>query len=150
MGTGRQRFGQRWRHRQVKVSGKTGSLSQEQPTFIHYTWFVAFAPVDKPRLAVAALVGNGPLWHIKGLDLAREVMDAFFGPPSGTRPVASRPTLTGSGKSGSAPARAKTRTGKAGSPPASARSASTGAKSKAGAGKQPGSGKANAGGKTSR
>ena len=78
-GTARRRFGARgWRHRGVQVAGKTGSLTGRKPTTIHYTWFVGFAPAAAPRIAFAALVGNGPLWHIKGTFLAREVLDAYF------------------------------------------------------------------------
>jgi len=79
-GTARQRFTRRWRHREIEVAGKTGSLSRQAP-FTHYTWFVAYAPATAPQIAVSALVGNGALWHIKGLDLAREVLDSHFGGP---------------------------------------------------------------------
>lgn len=80
VGTARRRYGRRgWRHRDVAVAGKTGSLTDRRGKVpIHCTWFVGFAPADKPRIAVAALVANAPLWHIKATFLAREVMDAYF------------------------------------------------------------------------
>jgi cell division protein FtsI/penicillin-binding protein 2 len=43
-----------------------------------YTWFVGFAPADKPEVAIAALVVNTPLWRIKGPQLARDVLRAYF------------------------------------------------------------------------
>ncbi|MCB9596271.1 MAG: penicillin-binding protein [Sandaracinaceae bacterium] len=55
------------------VAGKTGTLAAEDP-YRSYTWFVGFAPVDDPQIAVAALVVNGPRWRIKGAYIAREAM----------------------------------------------------------------------------
>ncbi len=57
----------------VEVAGKTGTLATEDP-YRSYTWFVGFAPVDDPQIAVAALVVNGPRWRIKGSFVAREAM----------------------------------------------------------------------------
>ncbi len=79
VGTARRRFGRRgWRHRKVAVAGKTGSLTRRSDPPIHFTWFVGFAPADAPEMAVSAVVGNAPLWHIKATYLAREVLDAYF------------------------------------------------------------------------
>jgi cell division protein FtsI/penicillin-binding protein 2 len=61
----------------IVVAGKTGTLTKHQLNR-HYTWFVGFAPADAPEVAVAALVVNTPVWQIKGPDLAREVLDAYF------------------------------------------------------------------------
>lgn len=57
----------------VSVAGKTGSLSSERP-YRAYSWWVGFAPADKPEIAVAALVVNTPRWRIKGSYLAREAL----------------------------------------------------------------------------
>jgi len=80
VGTARRRYGRRgWRHRDVAVAGKTGSLTDRRAKVpIHCTWFVGFAPADEPEIAVGALVGNAPLWHIKATFLAREVLDAYL------------------------------------------------------------------------
>jgi cell division protein FtsI/penicillin-binding protein 2 len=61
----------------VSVAGKTGTLSDAkgEQTF---TWFVGFAPSDKPEVAVSALVVNTPVWKIKGPELARDVLRAYF------------------------------------------------------------------------
>ena len=61
----------------VEVAGKTGTLSDHKANR-HYTWLVAFAPADKPEIAVAALVVNTPQWQIKGPLLARETLRAYF------------------------------------------------------------------------
>jgi cell division protein FtsI/penicillin-binding protein 2 len=61
----------------IEIAAKTGTLTRHKENR-HYTWLVAFAPADKPEIAVAALVVNTPLWHIKGPDLARDVMRAYF------------------------------------------------------------------------
>lgn len=61
----------------VAVAGKTGTLSRHQENR-HYTWFIGFAPADKPQVAVAALAVNTPTWRIKGPDLAREVLQRYF------------------------------------------------------------------------
>ena len=61
----------------VKIAAKTGSLSRSNP-YRGYTWWVGFAPVDNPQIAVAALVVNGPKWHIKASYLARQAMAYHF------------------------------------------------------------------------
>ncbi|WP_373691571.1 penicillin-binding transpeptidase domain-containing protein [Hyalangium versicolor] len=53
--------------------GKTGTLADKNP-FRDYSWFVGFAPKDHPRVAVAAIVANDPLWRIRGTWLGREAM----------------------------------------------------------------------------
>ncbi|NUN15016.1 MAG: penicillin-binding protein [Myxococcales bacterium] len=63
----------------VTVAGKTGSLSSENGGVVrHNSWFVGFAPADKPEIAIAALVVNDPKWRIKGTLLARQVLETYF------------------------------------------------------------------------
>jgi peptidoglycan glycosyltransferase len=61
----------------VEIAGKTGTLSDHQADR-HYTWFVGFAPAEKPEIAISTLVVNTPTWHIKASQLAREVLRAYF------------------------------------------------------------------------
>jgi cell division protein FtsI/penicillin-binding protein 2 len=61
----------------IVVAGKTGTLMR-QKNGRFYTWFVGFAPADKPEVAIAALVVNTPTWQIKGPELARNVLRAYF------------------------------------------------------------------------
>jgi peptidoglycan glycosyltransferase len=42
----------------VQVAGKTGTAQTGQNTI--HAWFIAFAPTDKPKVAVAVLVENQP------------------------------------------------------------------------------------------
>jgi cell division protein FtsI/penicillin-binding protein 2 len=61
----------------IAVAGKTGSLSSESP-YRAYSWFVGYAPEDKPRIALAALVVNTPKWRIKSSYLAREALRNYL------------------------------------------------------------------------
>ncbi|MBI5440471.1 MAG: penicillin-binding protein [Deltaproteobacteria bacterium] len=63
---------------EVRVAGKTGSLNGDNPPGM-YEWFIGFAPVENPKIAVASLIVNHDLWHIKGTYVAQEVMKEFFG-----------------------------------------------------------------------
>lgn len=71
-GTARKIFHERG-YALTDVAGKTGSLSDRHP-YRDYTWFVGYAPRDKPRVAVAAIVVNGYKWRIHGPYLAREAL----------------------------------------------------------------------------
>jgi len=53
--------------------GKTGTLADRAP-FRDYSWFVGFAPKDNPKVAVAAVIVNEPIWHIRATWLGREAM----------------------------------------------------------------------------
>ncbi len=61
----------------ITVAGKTGSLSSDSP-YRAYSWFIGFAPEDKPRIALAALVVNTPKWRIKSSFLAREALRSYL------------------------------------------------------------------------
>ncbi|HWZ88938.1 MAG TPA: penicillin-binding transpeptidase domain-containing protein [Polyangiaceae bacterium] len=61
----------------IQVAGKTGTLTRYKDNR-YYTWFIGFAPADKPEVAISALVVNNPSWQIKAAMLAREVLRAYF------------------------------------------------------------------------
>jgi cell division protein FtsI/penicillin-binding protein 2 len=61
----------------IPIAGKTGTLTRHKENR-HYTWFVGFAPADKPEIALATLVVNTPTWRIKAPELARNVFRAHF------------------------------------------------------------------------
>ncbi len=61
----------------IEVAGKTGTLSDYDANR-HYTWFIGFAPADKPEVAVASLVVNTPTWQVKAAQLARDALRAYF------------------------------------------------------------------------
>jgi len=60
-----------------RVAGKTGSLSRSDPP-LYYSWFVGFAPVEQPRVALAVLLGNPPKWRIKASTAARLLLSHYL------------------------------------------------------------------------
>jgi cell division protein FtsI/penicillin-binding protein 2 len=62
----------------VTVAGKTGSLNQKEAPNLAYSWFVGFAPADKPEVAVAVLLGNGSARDARAQKLARELLQGYF------------------------------------------------------------------------
>lgn len=61
----------------TKVAGKTGSLSRKKP-FLHYSWFVGFAPAERPEIAFAVLLGNPARWRIKASTAARVLVKSYL------------------------------------------------------------------------
>lgn len=61
----------------IQVAGKTGTLKPhaQAPTA---SWFVGFAPSQKPRVVVSVLLQNPDLWHQKGHQLARDILRVYF------------------------------------------------------------------------
>jgi len=59
----------------LSVAGKTGSLSKGN---IHYSWFVGFAPADKPKVAFSVLLGNPARWRIKASTAARLILTDYL------------------------------------------------------------------------
>src|SRR5262249_47373813 len=58
-GTFRNRRGRRYLP--VEVAGKTGTLSAETDRgYVGYSWFVGYAPADRPAIAFAVALGNSP------------------------------------------------------------------------------------------
>ncbi|MCX8099204.1 MAG: penicillin-binding protein 2 [Casimicrobiaceae bacterium] len=45
-----------------------------------HSWYVVFAPVEKPRIAMAVFVENGGFGARAAVPIARQVLDAFFDP----------------------------------------------------------------------
>ncbi|MFA5536212.1 MAG: penicillin-binding transpeptidase domain-containing protein [Bacillota bacterium] len=61
----------------VKVAGKTGSA--ENPHGRAHAWFVAFAPVDKPQIAIAVIVENAGTGGGQAAPIAREMIKFHLG-----------------------------------------------------------------------
>jgi len=61
----------------VRIAGKTGTLSRYNPQRT-YNWWVGYAPVDDPEIAVAALVVNEPKWRIKASYVAKEALREYL------------------------------------------------------------------------
>ncbi|HVK76768.1 MAG TPA: penicillin-binding transpeptidase domain-containing protein [Kofleriaceae bacterium] len=77
---GRERLGD------IKVAGKTGTLSRHgEPFYLQYSWFVGFAPADRPLLNVSVVLGNAELWYMKAHTAARAVLGTGLRLPDATR-----------------------------------------------------------------
>jgi peptidoglycan glycosyltransferase len=77
-GTARRAFARaRGPLRGISVAGKTGSLADAQP-YRDYSWFVGYAPADRPQVAIATVVVNERLWHARAPTVAREALEAYF------------------------------------------------------------------------
>lgn len=61
----------------IDIAAKTGSIDGKEPAG-HYSWFAAYAPVDNPQIALAALVINQDKWKIKASYLGEQALEAFF------------------------------------------------------------------------
>lgn len=74
---------------QVEVAGKTGtaqvvSLEKEKTgktirKYQNHAWFVAYAPADDPRVAVAVIVEHGGQGSDVAAPLAKRFLEAYFG-----------------------------------------------------------------------
>ncbi len=64
-----------FRRRETAVAGKTGTLSRNEPFFMEHSWFVGFAPAEKPEVIVSVLLGNPESWHLRGHEAARRLID---------------------------------------------------------------------------
>jgi cell division protein FtsI/penicillin-binding protein 2 len=62
----------------VRVAGKTGTLTKPTPEGPFYTWFVGFAPSRKPEVAISVLVANGAKWRVKATNVACDMLRVYF------------------------------------------------------------------------
>ena len=63
-----------------------------------HAWFIAFAPVDDPRIAVCVLVENGGSGSAVAAPVAREVLDHYLLPELAALPSTSTVLASGSGR----------------------------------------------------
>jgi penicillin-binding protein 2 len=64
---------------QVFTVARSASLSAKvEERLKDHAWFIAFAPVEAPRIAVAVLVENGGFGASAAAPIARKVMDAYL------------------------------------------------------------------------
>jgi peptidoglycan glycosyltransferase len=59
----------------ITVAGKTGT-AEVGPDRPSDAWFIAFAPADAPRIAVAVLIVNGGVGGDVAAPIARQVLEA--------------------------------------------------------------------------
>jgi penicillin-binding protein 2 len=95
------------------MAGKTGTAqvfsvgqneryveSQVAERLRDHSWFIAFAPAEAPRIAVAVLVENGGFGASAAAPIARKIMDAYLLPrmqrtAPGVAPPAAEPPAQG-------------------------------------------------------
>lgn len=62
----------------VDVAGKTGSLTGKRDPILNYNWFIGYAPADRPEIAFAVILANGPKWRIKAHYAARRLVQIYL------------------------------------------------------------------------
>lgn len=62
----------------IRVAGKTGTLTKPTPEGPFYTWWVGFAPSNKPEVALSVLVANRPKWRVKATNVAADMLRVYF------------------------------------------------------------------------
>ncbi|KAF0184521.1 MAG: penicillin-binding protein 2 [Nitrospirae bacterium] len=62
----------------VQVVGKSSGLTGEK--YMDHAWFVAFAPTDRPEIALAVFVEHGGGGGAVAAPIAKAAIDAYFGP----------------------------------------------------------------------
>lgn len=65
----------------VDVAGKTGTLNRAGGPFLGHSWFVGYAPAERPEVAVAVLLGNGPGAGARAHRMAEELLAGWFHRP---------------------------------------------------------------------
>lgn len=62
----------------IRVAGKTGTLTKPAPDGPFYTWFVGFAPSRKPEVAISVMVANRLKWRVKATNVAADMLRTYF------------------------------------------------------------------------
>ena len=62
----------------ILVGSKTGS-AQSRPGRPAHGWFICFAPVDNPQIAIAAIVEHGAHGATTAAPVCRAILDIYFG-----------------------------------------------------------------------
>jgi cell division protein FtsI/penicillin-binding protein 2 len=61
----------------LRVAGKTGTLRPEANEGMT-SWFIGFAPSQKPEVIVSVMLENGTVWRHKANELARDFLRSYF------------------------------------------------------------------------
>jgi penicillin-binding protein 2 len=93
---------------QYKFAGKTGTAqvftlkenqkyktSEIEERKRDHAWFIAYAPVDDPKIAISVLVENGGFGASAAAPIARKVLDAYLLGPDAVNPKKPAPQKTG-------------------------------------------------------
>jgi len=83
-GSAAKAFQGREKIRDVQVAGKTGTLSESSPVYTQYSWFVGYAPADKPTLTIPVPPGTAQPWPPQAHTAARTVLAEGLRPRAGS------------------------------------------------------------------
>ncbi|MFT3774039.1 MAG: penicillin-binding transpeptidase domain-containing protein [Minicystis sp.] len=62
----------------IRVAGKTGTLTKPAQDGPFYTWFVGFAPSRHPEVAISVMVANHLKWRVKATNIACDMLRVYF------------------------------------------------------------------------
>ena len=62
----------------IPVAGKTGT-AEDPPRRRPHAWFICYAPMDNPRIALAVIVEQGGHGGAVAAPIARHILETFFG-----------------------------------------------------------------------
>lgn len=62
----------------IRIAGKTGTLTKPVADGPFYTWWVGFAPSNKPEVALSILVANRGKWRVKATNVAADMLRVYF------------------------------------------------------------------------
>jgi peptidoglycan glycosyltransferase len=62
----------------IRIAGKTGTLTRPVADGPFYTWWVGFAPSNKPEIALSVLIANRPKWRVKATNVAADMLRVYF------------------------------------------------------------------------
>lgn len=62
----------------IRVAGKTGTLTKPATDGPFYTWFVGFAPSRKPEVAISVMIANHLKWRVKATNVASDMLRVYF------------------------------------------------------------------------
>ncbi|MFN2272255.1 MAG: penicillin-binding transpeptidase domain-containing protein, partial [Anaerolineae bacterium] len=63
----------------IPVAGKTGTAEVGGPDTQPHSWFAAYAPANKPEIAIAVIVENAGEGTTVAAPLTRQVVEAYYG-----------------------------------------------------------------------
>ena len=62
----------------IRIAGKTGTLTKPTVDGPFYTWWVGYAPANKPEIALSVLIANRPKWRVKATNVAADMFRVYF------------------------------------------------------------------------
>ena len=61
----------------IRVAGKTGTLRPDSSGETT-SWFIGFAPSQKPEIVVSVMLENGAVWRQRAAEVARDLLRVYF------------------------------------------------------------------------